>query len=60
MLEHWCLLVSDGMVEFQAKSKQEEKDAGGPRLNEQIRAEFVRIVTDEGLSFFFLTLFLAL
>ncbi|XP_052192605.1 translation initiation factor IF3-1, mitochondrial [Diospyros lotus] len=32
----------------QAKSKQEEKDAGGPRLNEQIRAEFVRIVSDEG------------
>ncbi|KAI8553984.1 hypothetical protein RHMOL_Rhmol05G0061300 [Rhododendron molle] len=32
----------------QAKSKQEEKDTSGRRLNEKITAEFVRIVTEEG------------
>ncbi|KAL7206984.1 hypothetical protein ACSBR2_019641 [Camellia fascicularis] len=33
---------------IQAKPKQEEKDTSGPRLNEQITAEFVRLVSDEG------------
>ncbi|CAK9153958.1 unnamed protein product [Ilex paraguariensis] len=32
----------------QTKPKQEEKDTSGPRLNEQIKAEYVRLVTDEG------------
>ncbi|RVW38596.1 Translation initiation factor IF3-1, mitochondrial [Vitis vinifera] len=31
-----------------AKPKQEEKDASGPRMNDQIRADFVRLVTDDG------------
>ncbi|KAF5951517.1 hypothetical protein HYC85_009461 [Camellia sinensis] len=33
---------------IQAKPKQEEKDTSGPRLNEKITAEFVRLVSDEG------------
>ncbi|KAF8406631.1 hypothetical protein HHK36_008721 [Tetracentron sinense] len=32
----------------QAKPKQEEKDPLGTRINNQITAEFVRLVTDEG------------
>ncbi|KAG5547615.1 hypothetical protein RHGRI_013343 [Rhododendron griersonianum] len=32
----------------QAKSKQQEKDTSGRRLNEKITAEFVRLVTEEG------------
>lgn len=32
----------------QAKPKQEEKDTSGPRLNEKITAEYVRLVTEEG------------
>uniref|UniRef100_A0A5B7BD71 Translation initiation factor 3 N-terminal domain-containing protein n=1 Tax=Davidia involucrata TaxID=16924 RepID=A0A5B7BD71_DAVIN len=32
----------------QARPKQEEKDTSGPRLNEKITAEFVRLVTDDG------------
>ncbi|RVW96655.1 Translation initiation factor IF3-1, mitochondrial [Vitis vinifera] len=35
-------------MESQAKPKQEEKDASGPRMNDQIRADFVRLVTDDG------------
>ncbi|XP_043713338.1 translation initiation factor IF3-1, mitochondrial isoform X1 [Telopea speciosissima] len=32
----------------QAKSKVEVKDSGGPRINGQITAEFIRLVMDEG------------
>ncbi|XP_042495650.1 translation initiation factor IF3-1, mitochondrial-like [Macadamia integrifolia] len=32
----------------QAKSKVEVKDSGGPRINDQITAEFIRLVLDEG------------
>ncbi|GMH02944.1 hypothetical protein Nepgr_004783 [Nepenthes gracilis] len=32
----------------QAKKKEEENDTSGPRINEQITADFVRLVTDEG------------
>ncbi|KAK9286183.1 hypothetical protein L1049_014566 [Liquidambar formosana] len=32
----------------QAKPKQEEKDTSGPRLNDKIMAQFVRLVTEEG------------
>ncbi|KAL2490597.1 translation initiation factor 3 (IF-3) family protein [Abeliophyllum distichum] len=32
----------------QAKQKKEEKDTGGPRLNEKITAQFIRLVSDEG------------
>ncbi|OVA03489.1 Translation initiation factor 3 [Macleaya cordata] len=32
----------------QAKPKPEPKDSSGPRLNNQITAEFVRLVSDEG------------
>lgn len=48
------------LIEFQAKPKQEEKDASGPRMNDKIRAQFVRLVTDDGVfsfaadSFFFI------
>ena len=38
------------MTEFQAKPKQEERDTSGPRLNDKIKVEFVRLVTEEGLS----------
>ncbi|XP_076932949.1 translation initiation factor IF3-1, mitochondrial-like [Bidens hawaiensis] len=34
----------------QAKPKYEEKDKGGPRMNSQIHAQYVRLVTDEGHS----------
>ncbi|CAA3030586.1 translation initiation factor IF3-1, mitochondrial-like [Olea europaea subsp. europaea] len=34
----------------QAKEKKEEKDTSGPRLNEQVTAQFIRLVTDEGHS----------
>ena len=37
------------MIEFQAKPKQEQRDTSGPRLNDKIKAEFVRLVTEEGL-----------
>lgn len=43
-------IISGGMTELQAKSKQEEKDTSGRRLNEKITAEFVRLVTEEGMS----------
>ncbi|XP_076907104.1 uncharacterized protein LOC143563453 isoform X2 [Bidens hawaiensis] len=33
-----------------AKLKYEEKDKGGPRMNSQIHAQYVRLVTDEGHS----------
>lgn len=39
-------------MESQAKPKQEEKDASGPRMNDQIRADFVRLVTDDGVFSF--------
>ncbi|GFY89840.1 translation initiation factor 3 (IF-3) family protein [Actinidia rufa] len=32
----------------QAKPKQEERDTSGPRLNDKIKVEFVRLVTEEG------------
>ncbi|XP_057511179.1 translation initiation factor IF3-1, mitochondrial-like isoform X2 [Actinidia eriantha] len=32
----------------QAKPKQEQRDTSGPRLNDKIKAEFVRLVTEEG------------
>ncbi|CAA3015927.1 translation initiation factor IF3-1, mitochondrial-like [Olea europaea var. sylvestris] len=34
----------------QAKEKKEEKDTSGPRLNEQVTAQFIRLVTDEGMA----------
>ncbi|CAA2970870.1 translation initiation factor IF3-1, mitochondrial-like [Olea europaea subsp. europaea] len=34
----------------QAKEKKEEKDTSGPRLNKQVAAQLIRLVTDEGHS----------
>lgn len=44
------MLVSDGVIGIQVKPKQDEKDTSGPRLNEEITAQYVRLVTDEGIS----------
>lgn len=30
------------------KTRKEEKDSSGPRLNQEIKADFVRLVGDEG------------
>ncbi|CAA2978507.1 translation initiation factor IF3-1, mitochondrial-like [Olea europaea subsp. europaea] len=35
---------------IQAKEKKEEKDTSGPRLNEQITAQILRLVTDEAIE----------
>lgn len=35
-------------VQFQGKAKKEEKDTSGPRLNDKIKADFVRLVSDDG------------
>lgn len=40
------------IVYFHAQPKKEEKDLNGPRLNEQITAQFVRLVLEEGIFFF--------
>lgn len=48
------------------KTRKEEKDSSGPRLNHEIKADFVRLVGDEGdfitllctLSVFFLICFM--
>lgn len=37
------------LLNFQAKPK-EKKDTSGPRLNEQIIASVIRLVTEEGMS----------
>ncbi|XP_058764503.1 translation initiation factor IF3-1, mitochondrial-like [Vicia villosa] len=37
-------------VQFQVKPKNEEDDSDGPRLNDQIKAKFVRLVLDDGHS----------
>lgn len=39
------------IVYFQAQPKKEEKHLNGPRLNDQITAQFVRLVLDEGISY---------
>lgn len=44
----FCYNVRFFAAPVQAKPKQEEKDASGPRMNDQIRADFVRLVTDDG------------
>lgn len=33
---------------FQGNAKKEEKDKSGPRLNDKIKADFVRLVSDDG------------
>ncbi|KAA0045750.1 Translation initiation factor 3 family protein, putative isoform 1 [Cucumis melo var. makuwa] len=35
-------------VQFQGNAKKEEKDKSGPRLNDKIKADFVRLVSDDG------------
>ncbi|XP_023534160.1 translation initiation factor IF3-1, mitochondrial-like [Cucurbita pepo subsp. pepo] len=35
-------------VQFQGKAKKEENNTSGPRLNDKIKAEFVRLVSDDG------------
>ncbi|XP_038902038.1 translation initiation factor IF3-1, mitochondrial [Benincasa hispida] len=35
-------------VQFQGKAKKEEKDTSGPRLNDKIKADLVRLVYDDG------------
>lgn len=37
------------LLKFQGKAKKEEKDTGGPRLNDKIKADFVRLVSDDGM-----------
>lgn len=34
---------------FQGNAKKEEKDKSGPRLNDKIKADFVRLVSDDGM-----------
>ena len=36
--------------QLQFMKKKEEKHADGPRLNEQVTADVIRLVTDEGDS----------
>ncbi|KAJ9145797.1 hypothetical protein P3X46_028133 [Hevea brasiliensis] len=43
----FCNNVRFFAAPVQVKAKKEE-DAGGPRLNDNIKAQFVRLVTDEG------------
>ncbi|XP_037497051.1 translation initiation factor IF3-1, mitochondrial [Jatropha curcas] len=44
----FCNSARSFATSFQAKAKKEEKENGGRRLNEQIKAQFVRLVKDEG------------
>lgn len=39
------------IVQFQTNTKNVEQSTTGPRLNEKITAEFVRLVLDEGTVF---------
>lgn len=36
-------------LKFQGKAKKEENNTSGPRLNDKIKAEFVRLVSDDGM-----------
>lgn len=42
------LTILCGIFQFQVKPKNEEEDSDGYRLNEKIKAPYVRLVVDEG------------
>lgn len=49
VLRFGCSLSNDLFLNFQAQPK-EKKDMSGPRLNDQITAPVIRLVTEEGIS----------
>lgn len=46
------------MILLKTRKKEEEVDSDGPRLNEKITAEYVRLVSEEGKYYFIFTLFM--
>lgn len=44
------------MILFKTRKKEEEDDSDGPRLNEKITAEYVRLVSEEGKYYFIFSL----
>lgn len=46
------------MILFKTRKKDAEVDSDGPRLNEKITGEYVRLVSEEGIYYFIFLIFL--